>query len=164
MVYVIGLMSGTSVDGIDAALVNISGTDLDIQVELIAGATIPYPMLVREKILAVCAGQAISMMEFAELDDAIAIAFSQAAQTIQQGHPQASLIGSHGQTVFHRPAQWALKSLIQVENNLKSQMGYSLQLGAWGINCEFNRCYNYQQFSCSGYCQGRSRSALGTED
>ncbi|NWF62219.1 MAG: anhydro-N-acetylmuramic acid kinase [Fischerella sp.] len=105
MTYVIGLISGTSVDGIDAALVDISGTDFDLKVELLAGATYPYPDEMRECILAVCAGKAISMAELAELDDAIAIAFAQAAQNIQIGHETANLIGSHGQTVYHRPPQ-----------------------------------------------------------
>lgn len=103
MTKVIGLISGTSVDGIDAALVEISGTDIDIKVKLLGGETYPYPAALREKILAVCAGAAISMAEMAELDDAIAQAFAQAAQAIQKGHPPAELIGSHGQTVYHRP-------------------------------------------------------------
>ncbi len=103
MLRVIGLMSGTSVDGIDAALVDISGEDLDIQIQLIAGATYPYPPKIRERILAVCAGELVSMLEFAELDDAIAIAFAQAALNIQAGQNPATLIGSHGQTVYHRP-------------------------------------------------------------
>ena len=101
---VIGLISGTSVDGIDAALVEISGSDLDLQVSLIAGQTYPYTAELREKILAVGAGVAISMAELAEIDDAIACAFAQAAKNIQIGHQPASLIGSHGQTVYHRPA------------------------------------------------------------
>ncbi|MCC5665389.1 anhydro-N-acetylmuramic acid kinase [Nostoc sp. CHAB 5784] len=100
---VIGLISGTSVDGIDAALVEISGTELDLKVELVAGATYPYPDELRERILAVGAGVAISMAELAEIDDAIAIVFAQAAQNIQIGHQPATLIGSHGQTVYHRP-------------------------------------------------------------
>ncbi|MCC5656996.1 anhydro-N-acetylmuramic acid kinase [Nostoc sp. XA010] len=100
---VIGLISGTSVDGIDAALVEISGTELDLKIELLAGATYPYPAELRERILAVGAGVAISMAELAEIDDAIAIAFAQAAQNIQIGHQPATLIGSHGQTVYHRP-------------------------------------------------------------
>ncbi|WP_427157859.1 anhydro-N-acetylmuramic acid kinase [Aliinostoc sp. HNIBRCY26] len=113
---VIGLISGTSVDGIDAALVEISGTDLDLQVELLAGETYPYPRELREKILAVCAGAAISMAELAELDDAIAKNFAQAAQNIQQNHEPATLIGSHGQTVYHRPPD-------------NKGLGYTLQLG-----------------------------------
>ncbi|QIR38367.1 anhydro-N-acetylmuramic acid kinase [Tolypothrix sp. PCC 7910] len=100
---VIGLISGTSVDGIDAALVEITGKDLDLKVELLAGETYPYPPNLREKILAVCAGEAISMAKLAEIDDAIALAFAQAAQNIQIGHQSATLIGSHGQTVYHRP-------------------------------------------------------------
>ena len=40
---VIGLMSGTSVDGIDTALVEISGRELDLKVKLLAGETYPYP-------------------------------------------------------------------------------------------------------------------------
>ncbi|MDZ7958717.1 MAG: anhydro-N-acetylmuramic acid kinase [Aulosira sp. DedQUE10] len=104
---VIGLISGTSVDGIDAALVEITGKDLDLKVELIAGKTYPYPPKLREKILAVGAGVAISMAELAEIDDAIAFVFAQAAQNIQIGHQPATLIGSHGQTVYHRPPQAA---------------------------------------------------------
>ena len=89
-VRVIGLISGTSVDGIDAALVEISGTDLDLHVELLAGATYPYPPELRERILAVGADLAISMAELAELDDAIAQVFAQAAQNIQIGYQPAS--------------------------------------------------------------------------
>ncbi len=113
---VIGLMSGTSVDGIDAALVEINGTTLDLHVQLLAGATYPYPDNLRTQILAVCGGAKLSMAEFAELDDAIAKCFAQAAISIQANSFPATLIGSHGQTVFHRPAT--------AEN-----MGYSLQLG-----------------------------------
>jgi anhydro-N-acetylmuramic acid kinase len=50
------------------------------------------------------------------LDDAIATSFAEAAIEIQSSHPPASLIGSHGQTVFHRPAT-------------AGQMGYSMQIG-----------------------------------
>jgi anhydro-N-acetylmuramic acid kinase len=113
---VIGLMSGTSVDGIDAALVELSGTTLDLQVKLLAGATYPYPDRLRSQILAVCGGAKLSMLELAELDDAIAICFGQAALAIQAGKPPAQLVGSHGQTVFHRPTT-------------EREMGYSLQLG-----------------------------------
>jgi anhydro-N-acetylmuramic acid kinase len=110
---VIGLMSGTSLDGIDAALVEISGSGFDLQTTLLAGETYPYPADLRDRILAVCSGASLSLEEFAELDDAIATQFAQAALAIQT--VPADLIGSHGQTVFHRPPNKTL--------------GYSLQLG-----------------------------------
>ncbi|MBN3878671.1 anhydro-N-acetylmuramic acid kinase [Nostoc sp. JL23] len=141
---VIGLISGTSVDGIDAALVEISGTELDLKVELLAGATYPYPAELRERILAVGAGVAISMAELAEIDDAIAEVFAQAAQNIQIGYQPATLIGSHGQTVYHRPPKEgageqgsrAREMLTPHGLNpsypltaLGTPLGYSLQLG-----------------------------------
>jgi anhydro-N-acetylmuramic acid kinase len=122
---VIGLISGTSVDGIDAALVEISGTHLDLKVELLAGATYPYAAELREQILAVCAGATISMAELAEIDDAIALAFAQAAQNIQINHQPATLIGSHGQTVYHRPPKRAEGRNLE----LSTDLGYSLQIG-----------------------------------
>ncbi|NET00602.1 MAG: anhydro-N-acetylmuramic acid kinase [Sphaerospermopsis sp. SIO1G2] len=118
---VIGLMSGTSVDGIDAALVDITGTDIDLQVELLAGETYPYPPQLRDRILAICAGEAISMAELAEIDNAIALVFAEAAQNIQVGNTPATLIGSHGQTVYHLPPD-------KSQQNPPS-IGYSLQLG-----------------------------------
>ncbi|MEO1373306.1 MAG: anhydro-N-acetylmuramic acid kinase [Cyanobacteria bacterium J06635_10] len=120
MTRVIGLMSGTSVDGIDTALVDIFGTDLDIKIELVAGETYPYPTEIRKRILEVCAGKAISMLELAQLDDAIASCFAEAAIEIQKGHQKATLIGSHGQTVYHRPL---------MEKVCEAKLGYSLQIG-----------------------------------
>ncbi len=116
---VIGLISGTSVDGIDAALVEIKGIDLDLEVQLVAGATYPYPKQLREQILAVAGGKAVSVEDLAALDDAIANQFAQAAIAIQTSHGKAQLIGSHGQTVFHRPT----------DKEAKDTLAYSLQLG-----------------------------------
>jgi len=121
MARVIGLISGTSVDGIDAALVEIAGTDVDLNVELVAGATYPYPSELREQILAVCAGAALSMVELAELDDAIAFQFANAARAIQTEDTPIDLIGSHGQTVYHRPPK--------MHESKAAALGYSLQLG-----------------------------------
>lgn len=120
MVKAIGLISGTSVDGIDAALTEISGTDTDLQMQLLAAQTYPYPDKLRTEILAVCEGEKLTLAQLAALDDAIAQQFAQAAQAIQTGYPNADLLGSHGQTVFHRPPS---------RQKDKPQLGYSLQLG-----------------------------------
>ncbi|MGB3518173.1 MAG: anhydro-N-acetylmuramic acid kinase [Elainellaceae cyanobacterium] len=116
---IVGLISGTSVDGIDAVLVELTGTTHDLNLELIAGDTYPYPHELRHHILEVCHGAALSMDALAELDDAIAQCFAQAALNIQQGHMAAELVGSHGQTVFHRPPRVSAHH----------PLGYSLQLG-----------------------------------
>lgn len=129
MTLVVGLISGTSVDGIDAALVNITGRTEDIQVELLAANTYPYPTDLRSQILAACKGEAISIPQLAALDDAIALCFAQAAQNIQAGHPTAELIGSHGQTVFHRPPALGCRDVARNVSTTQYSLGYSLQLG-----------------------------------
>lgn len=114
---IIGLMSGTSVDGIDAVMVDVSGAERDLNVDLIVSETYAYPPALRQQILAVCAGEPLSVEALVALDDAIAQSFAEAAIAIQSNHPfKATLIGSHGQTVFHRPPH-------------ADQLGYSLQLG-----------------------------------
>ncbi len=149
MALVIGLMSGTSVDGIDAALVDLSEATGTLAVTLLAGATYPYPTELRAQILAVCGGASLSMADLADLDDAIAHQFAQAAIAIQTGHPTATLIGSHGQTVYHRPPkrEWGVgngvwgkqgeQERLKTQNSLTPHsspltphsLGYSLQLG-----------------------------------
>lgn len=129
---VIGLISGTSVDGIDSVLVEISGAIDDLKVDLIAGETYPYPVELRSQILAVCGGAALSMAEFAALDDAIAQSFAQAALSIQLGHPTADLIGSHGQTVYHRPPA--------------THLGYSLQLGRGALIADLTQITTISNF------------------
>ncbi len=116
---IIGLMSGTSVDGIDAALVEINGSGTAITTTLLQAETYPYPDALRSHILAVCGGEKLDLESFALLDDTIAQEFAAAAIAINQGHPKAHLIGSHGQTVFHRPR----------DPQNPTNLGYSLQLG-----------------------------------
>ncbi len=117
---VIGLMSGTSTDGIDSVLLEIVGQDWDIEIKLLAGETYPYSVSLQEQILKVISGESISMAELAQLDDAIAEEFAHSAIKIQQ-QESAELIGSHGQTVFHRPPKR--------NGTRKSHYGYTLQLG-----------------------------------
>lgn len=113
---VLGLMSGTSVDGIDVALVEIQGQGLDLQIKLINGETFAYSPDLRRQILAVCGGKSLSMEELIQLDNAIASEFAQAAVNTIPEEVKVDLIGSHGQTVYHQPPR-------------KKQLGYSLQLG-----------------------------------
>ena len=168
---VIGLISGTSVDGIDAALVEIAGTDVDLNVELLASATYPYPTTLREQILAVCAGKAISMAELAALDDAIACQFASAAQEIQRGNSPAELIGSHGQTVYHQPPNNSNR--VSGEDNkeisafsqkqpgfLTDALGYSLQLGRGEVITQLTGIKTVSNFRAADIAAGGQGAPL----
>lgn len=165
MLRVIGLISGTSVDGVDAALVEISGTLEDLQVTLLAGETYPYPEDLREQILRVCGRASLSMAEFATLDDAIAHTFAQAALAIQSGQPKADLIGSHGQTVYHRPPQIGMKQEGDSSDAARSpqplsSLGYSLQLGRGTMIAELTRIPTVSNFRAADIAAGGQGAPL----
>ncbi|MCC6446985.1 MAG: anhydro-N-acetylmuramic acid kinase [Armatimonadetes bacterium] len=105
--YIIGLMSGTSADGIDAALTEIQGEFPDIQVRLVAFACRPHAPEIREAILSLCSPEGGRMDRLCGLNAALGESFAEAALEVSRsaGVPMAavSLIGSHGQTVWHQP-------------------------------------------------------------
>ncbi|MEG4084312.1 anhydro-N-acetylmuramic acid kinase [Microcoleus sp. POL10_C6] len=154
MTRVIGLISGTSVDGIDAALVDVVGSQTDLKVQLVAGKTFPYPANLRSQILSVCSGSALSMAELAELDDAIAQEFATAALTIQAEYDKAELIGSHGQTVYHRPTGKAQK------DSAGALMGYSLQLGRGALIAELTGITTVSNFRSADIAAGGQGAPL----
>ena len=129
-ILAIGLMSGTSVDGIDAALVEIIDRLGNLETNLIAEYTYPYADDLRAEILSVCAGEARSLKQICELDDRIAESFAQAAIAIMaKGDRLPDLIASHGQTVFHRPP-------VSSSQNAKTSLGYTIQLGRGAVIAE----------------------------
>ncbi|MEG4283840.1 anhydro-N-acetylmuramic acid kinase [Microcoleus sp. A006_D1] len=154
MTRVIGLISGTSVDGIDAALVDVVGSQTDLKVNLVAGKTFPYPANLRSQILSVCSGSALSMAELAELDDAIAQEFATAALTIQAEYDRAELIGSHGQTVYHRPPGQADKEIAG------AVMGYSLQLGRGALIAQLTGITTVSNFRSADIAAGGQGAPL----
>lgn len=101
--YYIGLMSGTSVDGVDCALVQFIGD----QPKLIATHSEPIDTDLRENILQLCGGKNIDLELYGNTDVAIGQLFAQAALTLlaNEGIERTAVraIGSHGQTVFHHP-------------------------------------------------------------
>ncbi|MFH7244520.1 MAG: anhydro-N-acetylmuramic acid kinase [Spirulina sp.] len=113
---VIGLISGTSADGIDVAVVDLEGEGYGLEACLVAGFTESYPDDLRQRILAACAGNPLSLADLADLDEAIAQQFAQVAQQAIDQSGAVDLVASHGQTVFHRPVQGR-------------QLAYSVQLG-----------------------------------
>ena len=105
--YIIGLMSGTSVDGIDAAIVEIRGHGLETAVDLIAFETFPFPPGVPQRILALCHPDTGRVDDICEMNFYIGHLFAEAVKHILQKSGMSasdiSLIGSHGQTIHHLP-------------------------------------------------------------
>ncbi|MGH8074417.1 MAG: anhydro-N-acetylmuramic acid kinase [Lysobacter sp.] len=102
----VGLMSGTSADGIDAALVRF---DANGHCELQLGRTHPWEPALRQRLVELGQGGALqSLEELGTLDVRIAEAFAEAARQLLAEAGVAAedvrAIGSHGQTVRHRPA------------------------------------------------------------
>ena len=109
--YVVGLMSGTSADGIEAALLSLRGAPPDLAWKLRAHASFPLPRALRERILAAAGGAAWPAAEFAALDAAIAEEHAAAVLELlaeaEVDPQQVSAIGFHGQTIFHRGSREA---------------------------------------------------------
>lgn len=99
----LGLISGTSADGIDAALVQF-----EPRLAVIGASTTPYPRALRADILALATTSAsISLDDYGALDVAIGACFADAALALLRDtgitRDKVAAIGSHGQTVRHRP-------------------------------------------------------------
>jgi anhydro-N-acetylmuramic acid kinase len=102
----VGLMSGTSMDGVDAALVRLTGTAEQPRVRLLAFVTLPYPPEIRRWIVPVATGDPTSAGEVSQLNFLLGDLFAKAALRVcRVAHisPQrVSVIGSHGQTIYHQ--------------------------------------------------------------
>lgn len=104
---IIGLMSGTSLDGLDIACCEIAGSGTDTDVRLTHFATVPYPVSVKEEIRKVFAKDQIDFRHLCLLNPWLAGLHAQwILQCLQQWQIPAGsidLIASHGQTVYHAP-------------------------------------------------------------
>lgn len=103
MSLIIGLMSGTSADGMDAALVEISSQGIHLEDAL----CLPYSPEFRQQLRHCAVAEQLSLAEIAKLDRAIAQQSVQAVHRLlkrnQLGATQIMAIGSHGHTLRHKP-------------------------------------------------------------
>ena len=102
---VVGLMSGTSGDGVDAALVDISRQKSVLRVQMVAFHSLLYPRSLQQRILSASASGTVS--ELCHLNALLGEWFANAAlsviRTAKLHQKDIDLIGSHGQTVHHLP-------------------------------------------------------------
>ena len=105
--YVVGLMSGTSLDGIDAALVELSEQEDSLDLRLCHFVTVPYSTNVKDKLMELCIPNQANIVDISTLNMLLGELFAKAALTVinEAGltNQDIKLISSHGQTIFHQP-------------------------------------------------------------
>jgi len=102
---VVGLMSGTSTDGIDAALVDLAERGAGYALLRVRFQTTRYPAALRQRLLAAAEGNPLSAEQFGRLHSDLGLALATAVVRLQKrtGQQRIDLIGSHGHTIFHGP-------------------------------------------------------------
>lgn len=119
--YYIGLISGTSIDGVDCALVRFN----DNQPELVSTHFASIQDSLRERIISLCSGRNIDLQELGSVDAELAYSFAAASnELLDKASITASdivAIGSHGQTVWHQPSGRFPSTLQLADPNIIAQ-------------------------------------------
>lgn len=105
--YAVGLMSGTSLDGIDGALVKIQGVGVSTKLELLNFINERFPENIKEEISNCCLKEKSNVELICSLNFKLGYLFSQVVKKLckDANFPQDKLdfIGCHGQTIYHIP-------------------------------------------------------------
>ncbi|WP_331835986.1 anhydro-N-acetylmuramic acid kinase AnmK [Erysipelothrix piscisicarius] len=117
--YAVGLMSGTSLDGIDAALVKIQGSGIDTTCKLIHFVTLEIPEQLRQRILDASVPETSRIDEICSLNFELGVLYNEATtKVLSESNFKGSLdfVASHGQTLYHLPIpqNHFLKSTLQI--------------------------------------------------
>ncbi|HTA85583.1 MAG TPA: anhydro-N-acetylmuramic acid kinase [Silvibacterium sp.] len=100
---VAGVMSGTSADGVDVALVKITSASGKRQIKLLGHHAVSYPAALRSAVLAAMDAKETSTAELARLNWRLGMAYAEAVRAAVAKHPvKLDLVGCHGQTAYHQ--------------------------------------------------------------
>lgn len=106
--HVVGVMTGTSIDGLDAALVRIIGVGLAMRAELVRHVSWPLGALAAP-LRAAAAQQPLTAGDFATMGHDFGMLHADAIASLVKNGPAPDLVVAHGQTVVHRPpVSWQL--------------------------------------------------------
>lgn len=146
-VYYVGLMSGTSMDAVDAVVVQLTAS----KCSLLATHREPFPQELRTALLTLRETSEVELDALGQLDVRVGELFAQAAEQVrtQAGLPTAAIraIGSHGQTVRHRP---------------RAPHPFSLQLGNPAVIAEHTRITTVADFRSGDIAAGGEGAPLVT--
>ena len=115
---ILGLMSGTSLDGLDVALCSFTGSGLQTEMKLLRFETIPYNENFKSEIKTIFSKKNISLQKLTLLHSWVGIQHGNMVNTILQQwnikNTDIDIIASHGQTIYHAPK--TLHGLSKFEN------------------------------------------------
>ncbi len=117
----LGLMAGTSMDGVDCAIVDVRPGRSTLRITLLAHRTRPYPPALREQILSLLRTGTVEAV--CRLHVAVGEVFARVAnRTVRQAKLSAqdiAVIGSHGQTVWHGPQRVSMRGVGSIRSSLQ---------------------------------------------
>ncbi len=132
---IIGLMSGTSADGIDAVLTRISGYGTEIEVQQLGFVFVPFSSDMRAQILKIAEGTFGGTAEICRMSTLLGQLYASACLTLCEevgiSPQEIDLVGNHGQTVWHMPVP---------EPYLGHTVTGTLQIGQDAIIAEAMQC------------------------
>lgn len=144
---VIGLMSGTSCDSIDAGLCEVYP---DMTVKLIKGINYKYPVHIKEKIFQIFRDEA-TVSDICQMNFAIGECFANAANILTEEFGKPDFISSHGQTIFHYPFDEKIDDV-----SIKS----TLQIGESSVIAQKTGCMVVSNFREADIAQGGQGAPL----
>lgn len=144
---VIGLMSGTSCDSVDAAYCIVNP---DLSCELIKGINYDYPKIIREKIFKAFNNE-LSIKELCQLNFEVGECFGNASNILISEFGKPDIISSHGQTIYHCPSNEKEEGL-----SLKS----TLQIGESSIIAQKTGCMTISNFREADIANGGQGAPL----
>lgn len=151
----IGLMSGTSLDGIDAVMVRITGHGIRTEINEEKFKTYPYPSIVRQRLLEIAENNTSCIEEVCKMNFLLGNLFADAALKLinECGYTPADidLIGSHGQTLWHAPVK---------ENYLGFDISSTLQLGEGAVIAEKTKSLTISDFRVRDVAAGGQGAPL----
>jgi anhydro-N-acetylmuramic acid kinase len=149
----IGILSGTSVDGIDIGLTRLSGSCETTAVELLAFHTFAIPHRIRSRILKNCDASRATLPELSQLNVLIAELFADCIlRFLKQHRPKrVDFIASHGQTLWHNPTR---------ERIGKFRIGSTFQVGDGAIIAHRTRILTISNFRTAEFAFGKEGAPL----
>ena len=144
---VIGLMSGTSCDNIDAALCRVMP---DLSCELLDGINYEYPNHIREKLFRAFEDR-ISVKELCQLNFEVGECFAKACEELISKYGKPDIIASHGQTIYHYPFD-------ESENGIPKKSTF--QIGESSVIAQRTGCLTVSNFRESDIANGGQGAPL----